>query len=118
MCRTDGTSGATPTVATEIRHGAHAAERLVRHLPVSPPNVDEVRAVLRLAYAARALLAEMDDLLCHWLRYDGRGRYRAGYEEGRCAGAAALASHTRQPLLDVSAEFLDVSLIGRTINLV
>ncbi len=45
-------------VADDITRGAHAVERLVRSLPISPRNADDVCTALRLAYAVRELLAE------------------------------------------------------------
>ena len=52
-------------VAADLRRWAHAVERLVRQLPISPRNADDIRAALRLAYAARELLTETDGLH-HW----------------------------------------------------
>ena len=48
--------------AADIRHGAHAVERLARQLPVSARNVEDIHAALRLAYIAQELLTERDEL--------------------------------------------------------
>jgi hypothetical protein len=45
-------------VAADVTRGAHAVERLVCRLPISPENADDARAALRLAHLAGALLTE------------------------------------------------------------
>ena len=45
-------------VAADVTYGAHAVERLVGRLPISPENADDARAALRLAHVAGALLSE------------------------------------------------------------
>jgi hypothetical protein len=44
--------------AADVTRGAHAVERLVCSLPISPENADDARAALRLAHVAGALLTE------------------------------------------------------------
>jgi hypothetical protein len=45
-------------VAADVTRGAHAVERLVCSLSISPENADDARAALRLAHVAGELLTE------------------------------------------------------------